>query len=52
MTSAGFPVMDQSFPIITDNVAIMIPYPKALYGTRLSVSTGSAIVNALKIIIN
>ncbi len=37
-------VVDQIFPVLSDNLAIMIPYPKQESGISLTVSTSFTIV--------
>ena len=44
-TLATDKVIDQTFPVMMDNVAIMIPYPKRANSFSLNMSTSTIIVN-------
>ena len=43
-TLSRYQVIDQTFPVLTDNVAIMIPYPEIGNGLSLTISTSAIIV--------
>lgn len=44
-TLIRYQVIDQTFPLMTDNVAIMIPYPEKGNCFSLTMSTSTIIVN-------
>ena len=46
-TLSRYQVVDQTFPILTDRLAIMIPYPKMENGLSFAVSTSSTIVKII-----
>ena len=43
-TLSRYQTVDQTFPVVTDHMAIMIPYPKIENGLLFAVSTSSTIV--------